>query len=343
MIRIFRVSAFVFLLLAGTAFGDATSYKPHATGFTLPNAQQAMSAQTASYATTAGSTGYATNAGTAVTAATATNAGFATSAGSAKTATSATSADSATFATNAGTASQAAGLTAGNNCPAGTALSVTKGVLGCVSSVTSITGTLDGSQITGDITNVGVVRTTGNIVAGGNLVSTGYVNGQNGLYSGNGVYATDYYGRGGGSNATFNGNASTSSSAVAVTGTVNGSQIVGNLNVGTINASGNIVSQGYTYGVGGLFSDSGVYSNSYAGRWADWQTSTATRALRATLRAVTSESCTRTLPRMAVVNPRISAPAAIILPPTTRMSIQRTTHSSSGVFRTGTDAKCLRR
>ena len=59
MIRIFRLSAFAFALLAGTAFGDATSYKPHATGFSLPNAQQAVSAtssQTANYATTAGST-----------------------------------------------------------------------------------------------------------------------------------------------------------------------------------------------------------------------------------------------------------------------------------------------
>jgi hypothetical protein len=270
MIRNLRFSAFALAMLAGSALGDATSYKPHATGFTLPNAQKAVSAtsaQTADYATTAGSTGYATRAGTATTATSATNAGYATSAGSAKTATSATSADSATYATNAGVASQAAGLTAGHNCPAGTALSVTDGVLGCVSSVTSISGTLDGSQITGNITNVSVVRASGNIVAGGNLVSTGYVNGNGGLYSGSGVYADNYYGRGGGSNATFNGNASTSSSAVAVTGTVNGSQIVGNLNVGTINASGNIISQGYTYGVGGLFSDSGVYSNSYASRW----------------------------------------------------------------------------
>jgi hypothetical protein len=219
MIRSLRLSAFGIVLLAGGALADATSYKPHATGFTLPNAQQAVSAasaQTANYATTAGSTGYATNAGTATTATTANNATYATSAGSAKTATSATtatSADSATHATSAGTASQAAGLTAGNNCPAGTALSVTKGVLGCVSSVTSITGPLDGSQITGNITNVGVVRASGNIVAGGNLVSTGYVNGNGGLYSGNGVYADDYYGRGGGSNANFNGTANSATTA----------------------------------------------------------------------------------------------------------------------------------
>jgi hypothetical protein len=220
MIRIFRHSALALALLAGSALGDATSYTPHATGFTLPNAQQAVSAtsaQTANYATTAGSTSYATSAGTATSA---TNAGYATSAGSAKTATSATSAtsaDSATYATSSGTASQAAGLTAGNTCPAGSALSVTKGVLGCVSSVTSITGTLDGSQITGNITNVGVVRASGNIVAGGNLAATGYVNGNDGLYSGNGVYATDYYGRGGGSNASFNGTAASATSATYAT------------------------------------------------------------------------------------------------------------------------------
>jgi hypothetical protein len=213
MIHILRLSAFGLGLLAGAAFGDATSYKPHATGFTLPNAQQAVSAtsaQTANYATTAGSTGYATSAGTATTA---TKAGYATSAGSAKTATSAASADSATYATNAGTAAQAAALTAGNTCPAGTALSATNGVLGCVSSVTSITGTLDGSQITGNITNVGVVRASGNIVAGGNLVSTGYVNGNGGVYSSTGVYADEYYGRSGGANATFNGNANSATAA----------------------------------------------------------------------------------------------------------------------------------
>jgi hypothetical protein len=78
---------------------------------------------------------------------------------------------------------------------------------------TSLTGTLDGAQITGNITNVGVVRASGNIVAGGNVVSMGYVNGNGGLYSGNGVYATDYYGRGGGANANFAGNASSATSA----------------------------------------------------------------------------------------------------------------------------------
>jgi hypothetical protein len=198
------------LLLTGTALADSTAYTPIATGFTLPNADQAnsaTSAQNAIYATTAGS------AGTATSATTATNAGYATSAGSAKTATSAGSADSATYATSAGTASQAAGLTTGNTCPAGSALSVTKGVLGCVSSVTSITGNLNGSQIVGNITNATNINISGNIVSGGNLVATGYVNGNNGLYSGNGVYSTDYYGRGGGSNATFDGNALTATTA----------------------------------------------------------------------------------------------------------------------------------
>jgi hypothetical protein len=213
MIRIFRLSALAFVLLAATAFGDATSYKPHATGFTLPNAQQAVSAtsaQTANYAATAGSTGYATNAGTATTATTASNATYATSAGSAKTAasaTTATSADSATYATSAGTASQAAGLTAGDNCPAGTALSVTKGVLSCVSSVTSITGNLNGSQIVGSITNASSINISGNIV------TNGYVNGVGGLYTNTAVYSNTYDGRGGGSNATFNGNASSATTA----------------------------------------------------------------------------------------------------------------------------------
>lgn len=171
------------VLLTRLALADSTGFAPITTGFTLPDADQAnsaTSAQTANYANTAGS---------------------------------ATSANSATYATNAGTASQAAGLTKDNSCPAGSALSATNGVLDCVSSVTSISGSLDGSQIVGNITNVGVVRTSGNIVAGGNLVSTGYVNGNGGLYSGNGVYATDYYGRSGGSNANFNGTASSATTA----------------------------------------------------------------------------------------------------------------------------------
>ena len=50
-----------------------------------------------------------------------------------------------------------------------------------------------------------MIQTSGSIVAGGNLTSTVYINGQNGLYSGNGVYANDYYGRSGSGNANFNG------------------------------------------------------------------------------------------------------------------------------------------
>jgi hypothetical protein len=132
------------------------------------------------------------------TAATATNAAYATSAGSTDT---------------ASVAQQAAGLTAGNNCLAGYTLSVTKGVLGYVNSVTSISGHLDGSQIVGNITNVGVIRASDNIVSGANIVSTGYINENDGLYSGNGVFSADYYGRGGGSAATFNGTATAAISA----------------------------------------------------------------------------------------------------------------------------------
>jgi len=84
-------------------------------------------------------------------------------------------------------------------------------------SATSLTGTLGGSQIVGNVTNVGVVRASGNIVAGGNVTATGYVNGSNGLYSGNGVYATDYYGRSGSANANFNGNASSATTATSAT------------------------------------------------------------------------------------------------------------------------------
>jgi len=268
-----RISSIALALLSGTALADATAYTPRATGFSLPNAQQAVSATTAenaTYATTAGSTGYATTAGSATTA---TNATYAASAGSAKTANSATtadSADSASYAISAGIAQQASGLTAGNNCPAGSALSVTKGVLGCVSSVTSITGNLNGSQIVGNITNVGAIQTSGSIVAGGNLTSTGYINGQNGLYSGNGVYANDYYGRGGGGNANFNGAAN---SAASLTGQLDGSQIVGNItNVGAIRTSGNITAggnltaSGSVNGLDGVYSSNGVYASNYYGR-----------------------------------------------------------------------------
>jgi hypothetical protein len=217
LIRIWVLAA---ALLTGSALADSTSYKPHGTGFTLPNAQQAVtasSADSATYATTAGSTGYATNAGTATSA---TNATFATSAGSAKTATTATNAtnasyatnagaaDSADYATNSGVAQQAAGLTSGNNCPAGYALSVTKGVLGCVNSVTSITGNLNGAQIVGNITNVGSITTSGNIVS-----SNGYVYGVTGLFTDNAVFSNTYAGRWGGSNATFDGNAISANTA----------------------------------------------------------------------------------------------------------------------------------
>lgn len=211
------------LLLSGAALADSTTYTPVATGFTLPNADQAnsaASAQNANYATTAGSTGYASNAGTATSA---TNATYASSAGSAKTAASATtanSADSATYATNAGTASQAAGLTAGNNCPAGTALSVTRGVLGCVSSVTSISGNLNGSHIVGNITNASGINIDGNIVS-----SNGYVYGVTGLFTDNAVFSNTYAGRWGGANATFNGNAT--SATTAGTASYAGSSVLG--------------------------------------------------------------------------------------------------------------------
>ena len=210
MTRTLRIATLAIELLASSALADSASYKPRVTGFTLPNAQQAITASTAdtaTYAMTAGSAGFATNA---------TNANFATSAGTANTATTATNAvnatnattaNSADYATNSGTAQQAAGLTAGNSCAAGTALSVTKGVLKCVSSVTSISGNLDGSQIVGNITNVGTISTTGNIV------SSGYVYGVGGLFTDTAVYANTYDGRWGGSSATFNGNATTATSA----------------------------------------------------------------------------------------------------------------------------------
>jgi hypothetical protein len=202
-----RLSAAVFALLASSALADSTSFAPIATGFTLPNAQNAItasSADTATYADTAGSAGVATSAT------------YATSAGSAKTATSATNATHATsadsaysagYATNSGVAQQAAGLTARNNCPAGTALSVANGVLKCVSSVTSITGQLDGSQVVGSLSNIASITTTGNIV------SNGYVYGTGGLFSDNGVYSNSYAGRWGAANATFNGTATTANSA----------------------------------------------------------------------------------------------------------------------------------
>jgi len=213
MYRFVRVSVLAVALVAGSALGDATSYKPHATGFTLPNADQsqtaltAASAQTAAYATTAGSTGYAAAAGTASSATIATNATYAASAGLAKTATSATSAESADFATSAGTATQASGLTPNHSCSAGSALSVTNGVLSCVSSVTSITGNLNGSQIVGSITNASDIDIAGNIVS-----NTGYVYGVGGLFTDTAVYSNSYDGRWGESNAAFNGNAATATS-----------------------------------------------------------------------------------------------------------------------------------
>jgi hypothetical protein len=214
MSRITFALAIGIALIARSAVADSADFLPSATGFTLPNAQNALTANaadSATYATTAGSAGFATIATTA------TNATFATSAGSAKTATtaasathasSADSADAANYAANSGVAQQAAGLTAGNNCPAGYALSVTRGVLGCVNSVTSITGNLDGAQIVGNITNVGSITTSGNIVS-----SNGYVYGVNGLFTDNAVFSNTYAGRWGGANATFNGNAISASSA----------------------------------------------------------------------------------------------------------------------------------
>jgi hypothetical protein len=220
MRKVAALNLLAFTLLASTALADSTNFAPIATGFTLPDADQASSAQTAGYATTAGSAGYATSAGSATSA---TNANYATSAGAAKTATSATSANSASYATSAGTASQAAELTAGNNCPAGTALSVTKGILGCVSSVTSITGNLAGSQIVGAIDNATSINISGNIVS-----NNGYVYGVTGLFTDNSVFSNNYAGRWGGSNATFSGNALTSSStSYAATAGYASSSVVG--------------------------------------------------------------------------------------------------------------------
>ena len=239
-----RISPIALVLLSGTARADATSYTPRATGFSLPNAQQAVSAttaQSAAYATTAGSTGYAITAGSATSAA---NATYATSAGSAKTATDAANAvnatnadnaDSASYAANAGVATQAAGLTAGNNCPAGSALSVSKGVLKCVTSVTSITGDLDGSQIVGNITNVGSITTTGNIVS-----SNGYVYGATGLLTDNAVFSNTYAGRWGGGNAVFNGNATsaTTANSAGFATTAGSTNYAANTNVGVLHQIG---------------------------------------------------------------------------------------------------------
>jgi hypothetical protein len=212
-----KYSSIAALLLAGSALADATSYSPHATGFTLPNAQQAvtaLSAQTSAYATTAGSTGYATSAGsanianyatTAASAATATNAATASTANYA---TAANTANAAAYATNAGVASQAAELTAGDNCGAGTALTVTYGILGCVSSVNSITGQLNGAQIVGNLT-------VGSITATGNIISYGYTYGIGGLFTDNAVYANTYVDRNGGGSANFYGNASSANYAAS--------------------------------------------------------------------------------------------------------------------------------
>jgi hypothetical protein len=106
-------------------------------------------------------------------------------------------------------ASQAVELTPGNNCPAGTALSVTNGILGCVSSVTSITGSLNGAQIVGNITNVGSITATGNVV------SNGYVYGIGGIFTDNAVFSNIYVGRQGGGNATFYGVATSANYAAS--------------------------------------------------------------------------------------------------------------------------------
>jgi hypothetical protein len=61
----------------------------------------------------------------------------------------------------------------------------------------------------------------------------------------------------------------------SITGQLNGAQIVGNLSVGSITASGGITATGgnivantgYVYGVTGLFTDNAVFSNTYVGRW----------------------------------------------------------------------------
>jgi hypothetical protein len=205
------------VMLAAPALADSTSYSPRATGFTLPNAQQAITAlsaqsaqiaQTAGYAATAGSTGYATTAGLANSAAYATSAGSATTAVNATSAITANSAATAGYATNSGVASQAAQLTAGNNCPAGTALTVTNGILGCVSSVTSITGQLNGAQIVGNL-NVGSIN------ASGNIVSSGYTYGIGGLFSDTAVYANIYADRSGGASATYLGTATASNYAAS--------------------------------------------------------------------------------------------------------------------------------
>ncbi len=102
-------------------------------------------------------------------------------------------------------------------------MSVTKGVLGCVNSVTSITGNLNGAQIVGNITNVGSITTSGNIVS-----SNGYVYGVTGLFTDNAVFSNTYAGRWGGSNATFNGNAISANTAnTANSANYAGSSVVG--------------------------------------------------------------------------------------------------------------------
>ncbi len=114
-------------------------------------------------------------------------------------------------------ASQAAELTAGNNCPAGTALSVTYGILGCVSSVTSITGQLNGAQVVGNLSNVGSITASGQITStGGNIVAnSGYVYGVTGLFTNGAVYSPTYADRNGGATANFLGNATTASYAAS--------------------------------------------------------------------------------------------------------------------------------
>jgi len=57
------------------------------------------------------------------------------------------------------------------------------------------------------------------------------------LYSGNGVYATDYYGRAGGANANFNGTA-TSASSVAYATTAGSTNYAASTDVGILYQNG---------------------------------------------------------------------------------------------------------
>jgi len=188
------------VLLGRVAFADSAAYVPVATGFTLPDAQQAVSA-TSLTGTLDGSqiVGNITNVGVV-------RASGNIVAGGNVIATGYVNGSNGLYSGNGVYATDYYGRSGGANANF-------NGAATSAGSAASLTGTLDGSQIVGNITNVGVVRASGNIVAGGNLVATGYVNGNNGLYSGSGVYATDYYGRGGGSNANFNGTATSANYA----------------------------------------------------------------------------------------------------------------------------------